>query len=227
MFKKRIINAINNQIKKIAGEVPATIKKDEGESLKSENKCKNTPMVKSSKLIGDITINYDLEIVGAVNGNITSEEKSNIIIKGTCKGSIKTKGGNVNLEGQMQSGDIIAGGDIQINGKFDGSRVTAKKKLYINGEFNGVLEGTDIEIGPSACGKGDLIYLESLSIAKGAKIDVNIHHIQQNACVSAIPQNISDKLTIKANTKINPKINKQLNTEMSHPDQFVPEMPEK
>ena len=109
-----------------------------------------------------------------MEGNISSEHKSNIIIKGTCSGNISTREGNVDIEGKMRKGDITAGGNIKITGSFNGGRVESKGTIYVNGEFSGRLEGKDIEIGPDAKGKGELFYKENISIAKGAGVEVNI-----------------------------------------------------
>ncbi len=144
-------------------------------SLEIVSKPKANAIVKGSKLTGDIIISYDLELDGEVEGNITSEQKSNIIIKGTCSGNISTSEGNVDIEGKMRKGDIYAGGDIKIAGSFNGGRVESKGTIYVNGEFSGRLEGKDIEIGPAAKGKGELFYKDNISIAKGARVEVNIN----------------------------------------------------
>ncbi|KPJ98170.1 MAG: hypothetical protein AMK71_11835 [Nitrospira bacterium SG8_35_4] len=141
-------------------------------------KQKNT-LVKGSKLTGDIIITYDLELYGDVEGNITSEQKSNIVIKGNCKGNIMTKEGNVDIDGQKSKGDIIAGGDIRITGKFSGGKAEAQGKIYVDGEFSGTMQGKEIEIGPGARGKGELFYKETISIARGAKVDVTINQITE------------------------------------------------
>jgi cytoskeletal protein CcmA (bactofilin family) len=130
-------------------------------------------------LSGDIIISYDLELDGEVEGNISSEHKSNIIIKGTCSGNISTREGNVDIEGKMRKGDIIAGGNIKITGSFNGGRVESKGTIYVNGEFSGRLEGKDIEIGPAAKGKGELFYKDNISIAKGAGVEVNINRYKE------------------------------------------------
>jgi cytoskeletal protein CcmA (bactofilin family) len=130
-------------------------------------------------LTGDILISCDLELSGEVEGNITSEQDSNIIIKGICKGNIKTKEGDVIIEGELKNGDIIAGGDVKIIGKFNGRKIRAKGKIYIDGEFNGELEGGEIELGSNARGKGGLFYKEYLSISRGAKIEGQISQIQE------------------------------------------------
>ena len=198
MFKKRELSKENLKI----GEVK--MGEEKGEDLKMDNYEKNTlepvkeqkpnVIVKGSKLLGDINVTYDLELGGEVEGNITSEERSNIVIKGNCKGSITTKGGNVIIEGKMSKGDIIAGGDIKISGKFNGGRVEAKGKIYLDGEFSGKLESNAIEIGPDAHGKGEIFYKEFISIAKGAKIEGNINQLPSDQKdIKKIPQKINDK----------------------------------
>jgi len=141
-------------------------------------KQKNT-LVKGSKLTGDIIITYDLELHGDVEGNITSEQKSNIVIKGSCKGNIRTKEGSVDIEGEKSKGDIVAGGDIRITGKFSGGKAEAQGKIYVNGEFSGTLQGKEIEIGSGARGKGELLYQETISIARGANVEVMISQINE------------------------------------------------
>ncbi len=47
----------------------------------------------------------------------------------------------------------------------------------MNGEFNGKLEGNEIEIGTDTHGKGELLYREYISIAKGADIECKISRI--------------------------------------------------
>ncbi len=140
---------------------------------------KQNTLLKGSRLIGDINVSYDLELSGEVEGNINSEQNANIVIQGICKGSIKTKEGNVSIEGELSNGDIIAGGDVKITGKFNGGKVKAEGKLYINGEFNGQLESNEIEVGSEAKGKGALFYKEYISISKGAKVEVQISRIQE------------------------------------------------
>lgn len=127
-------------------------------------------ILKGSRLKGDINITCDLELSGDVEGNITSENNATIVIRGTCKGNIKTKEGSVHIEGEMQSGNITAGSNVTISGKFNGGEIKAKGKICINGEFNGKLEGNEIEIGANARGKGELYYEEFISISKGAKV---------------------------------------------------------
>ncbi len=131
-------------------------------------------ILRGSKLSGNINVTCDLELSGDVEGNITSEQDSSIVIKGSCKGNIETKGGSVVIDGQLSEGNIIAGRDVTISGKFDGGEIRAKGRVYINGEFNGKLEGNEVELGPKAHGKGEISYMENISIAKGAKIEVQI-----------------------------------------------------
>jgi cytoskeletal protein CcmA (bactofilin family) len=144
-----------------------------------EERQKVNTILKGSKLIGDITISCDLELSGEVEGNITSEQNSNIVIKGVCKGNIKTGEGNVTIEGELSNGDIITDSDVKITGKFNGGKIKAKGKIYIDGEFKGELESGEIELGPNAQGKGELFYKEYISISKGAKVDVRISQVQE------------------------------------------------
>jgi cytoskeletal protein CcmA (bactofilin family) len=131
-------------------------------------------ILKGSKLLGDINVTCDLELSGDVEGNITSIQGSNILIKGVCKGNIETKEGSVDIEGELSSGNITAGKDVKITGKFNGGEVQAAGKIFIDGEFNGKLEGKEIEIGPNSVGKGEIFYKEYISISKGAKLEVQI-----------------------------------------------------
>ena len=193
MFKKRETNIENFEMKEEKKETPEM--KNYGQNIAEPVKKEKTVIVRGSRLKGDINISYDLELSGEVEGNITSEEKSNIVIKGNCKGNIKTKSGNVNIEGQMSSGDVFAGGDIKITGKFNGGKLEAKGKIFVDGEFSGKLESNEIEIGPDARGKGEIFYKEYISIAKGAKIEANISHTpggQQNNTMK-LPQKMNDK----------------------------------
>jgi len=132
-------------------------------------------ILKGSRLVGDINVTCDLELSGDIEGNITSEKDSKIVIKGTCKGNIHTKEGDVNIEGELIQGNIVAGSSVTIWGKFNGGEVTAKDKISVNGEFNGKLEAREIEIGPGAKGKGEIFYKEYISIARGASVECQIH----------------------------------------------------
>ena len=148
-----------------------------GAAARSSNVNK---ILKGSKLIGDINITCDLELSGDVEGNITSMQDSNILIKGVCKGNIDTKGGSVEIEGELNGGNITAGKDVKISGKFNGGEVKAMGKIFVNGEFNGRLEGNDIEIGANSCGNGEIFYKEYISISKGAKVDVQISQTKES-----------------------------------------------
>jgi cytoskeletal protein CcmA (bactofilin family) len=136
-------------------------------------------ILKGSKLIGDINVTCDLELSGDVEGNITSLQKSNIIIRGICKGNIETKEGSVDIEGELRGGNITAGKDVKISGKFNGGEVKAGGKIFVDGEFNGKLEGNDIEIGANSSGKGIIFYKENISISRGAKVDVQISQTKE------------------------------------------------
>ena len=154
----------------------------ENSSQANESKPKmqnSNTILKGSKLLGDITIIQDLEVHGDVEGNITAVQKSNIFIRGNCKGNIETKEGSVEIEGEMSDGDIVAGGNVKLIGKFDGGKIEAKEKILINGEFHGKLESNEVEIGPKAQGKGEIFYREYISIQKGAKVEAQISKLQK------------------------------------------------
>ena len=211
MFKKHEANEINTQIDTQKEKAPeeTTIIRNKGTD--NYKPVKNI-LLKGSKLTGDIRLNHDMELHGEVEGNIVSEGESNIIIKGKCTGSIQTEGGNIDLEGQLCGGDIIAGGDITIIGKFDGGRVEANGKIFVNGEFKGVLESYDIEIGPNARGKGELYYRDSISIAKGAQVEMNIQHSQKK------------KNDTKKTFQKNVDKEQDTNTELNSTDRLIKEL---
>ena len=156
-------------------------------------------ILKGNKLMGDINVTCDLELSGDIEGNIISKTDSDILIKGICKGDIETKGGKVDIAGSILMGNINAGSDVRITGKFNGGKIVSEGKIYINGEFTGKLEGKEIEIGPNAKGNGDLIYRENISIARGAIIEGQICHAQQELVLlkSASTQNNIEKEDIK------------------------------
>ena len=147
-----------------------------GAAARSSNVNK---ILKGSKLIGDINITCDLELSGDVEGNITSMQDSNILIKGICKGNIETKEGSVVIEGELSGGNITAGKDVEISGKFNGGEIKAAGKIFIDGKFNGKLEGNDIEIGANSSGKGEIFYKEYISISRGAMVDVQISQTKE------------------------------------------------
>ncbi|MFC1837751.1 polymer-forming cytoskeletal protein [Thermodesulfobacteriota bacterium] len=153
-------------------------------------------ILKGSKLTGDINVTCDLEVSGDVDGNITSMQKSNILIKGVCKGNIETKEGSVDIEGELQGGNITAGKDVKISGAFNGGEVKAGGKIFVDGKFSGTLEGNDIEIGSNSSGKGEIFYKEYISISKGAKVDVHISQAKE-----ALKEVKSPPKTDKADTK--------------------------
>ena len=183
MFKKWASESEMEEVKtdNNGKDITNDINKKTGNEIRHETVSdeKVNTILKGSKLIGNINVSCDLELSGDVEGNITSEGNSRIVIKGTCKGNIKTKEGNVDIEGELNTGNITAGNDVRITGKFNGGEVTAKGRIYINGEFNGKLEGNEIEIGPNARGKGELFYRENISVSRGAKIEGQICRIQK------------------------------------------------
>ncbi len=145
------------------------------QTVTSMNKNRETnTILKGSRLIGDINISCNMELSGEIEGNITSINDSNIVIKGTCKGNIETKEGNVEIIGELQVGNITSGNNVIIAGKFNGGEIAAAGKIQLNGQFNGKIEGNEIEVGPNANGKGELHYREIISIAKGANIECQI-----------------------------------------------------
>ena len=158
-------------------------------------------ILKGSKLTGNINVTCDLELSGDVEGNITSEQNSSIVIKGTCKGNIVTKEGNVHIDGDMKSGNIKAGGYVKITGNFNGGEVKAKGRIYLNGEFGGKLEGNEIEIGSNARGKGELHYREYITLAKGAKVDVQINQVPQEFKLIKNPPETKAKNTVSSKKK--------------------------
>ena len=101
------------------------------------------------------------------------------MIKGICKGNIETKEGSVDIEGELNSGNIMSGKDVKITGKFNGGEVHAVGKIFIDGEFNGKLEGNDIEIGANSNGKGEIFYKEYIAISRGARVDVQISQTKE------------------------------------------------
>ena len=136
-------------------------------------------IISGSRVTGNMIITQDLEVTGDYEGDITSNENSNIFIKGNCNGNIRTKGGSVEIEGGMNGGDIVAGGYVKVTGKFHGGKIQAATKIHINGEFSGTLESAGIEVGANATGHGELVYREYLSIEKGAKFEGRIVLIKQ------------------------------------------------
>jgi cytoskeletal protein CcmA (bactofilin family) len=188
MFKKWNSDSENAVVN---GNGDKTVQRDNSAGVATQERTRNiTPdikpaavhrmntILKGSKLTGDINITSDLELSGDVEGSIRSLQDSNIVLKGNCKGNIETKEGSVNIEGSLEGGDITAGKEVRVTGKFNGGEIKAKNKIYIDGEFNGRLEANEIEIGANAFGKGELHYKDFISIAKGAKVNVQIGQLQ-------------------------------------------------
>ena len=178
------------------------ISKDFSDKTESERTSdgKINTILKGSKVTGDINISCDLELSGEIEGNIASKQNSNIVIKGVCKGNVETGEGNVDVEGELESGNITAGRNVSILGKFNGGEIKANGKIYINGEFNGKLECNEVEIGPNAQGKGELFYKNHISISRGAKIEAQITQIPKAPVVeNASPGNnvVDIKLPVK------------------------------
>lgn len=136
-------------------------------------------LVQGSRLIGNVTVSSDLEISGEVQGNITAKESASICVKGTCKGSIETQQGDVILEGSLSEGNIKSGGDVTILGCFRGESVHAEGKASINGDFHGVLHAREVEIGPQAKIRGEIHYMDSFSVEKGAAIGCQLIHLNE------------------------------------------------
>ena len=169
----------HNRLKgNMPGDVPA---RPSGTAARSLNVNK---ILKGSKLTGDINVTCDLEVSGDVDGNITSMQESNILIKGVCKGNIETKEGSVDIEGELQGGNITAGKDVKISGNFNGGEIKAAGKIFVDGKFSGKLEGNEIEIGANSSGKGEIFYKEYISISRGARVDVQVSQTKDvTSCV--------------------------------------------
>jgi cytoskeletal protein CcmA (bactofilin family) len=132
---------------------------------------------KGNKVTGNMVVSQDLQMNGDLEGNITAENNASIFIKGICKGNIDAKGGSVEIEGEMSGGNITAGGYVNVTGKFLGGKIKAKDKIHINGEFTGNLESNEVELGPAAQGKGEILYKETLCIQKGAKMEGKVTRV--------------------------------------------------
>ena len=187
MFKKKAGDGENPQTD--STETPQREENREQTSGKRTGKPmdqgKTNTILKGSKVTGDINVTCDLELSGEVVGNITSKDNSNISILGTCRGNIE--GGNVNIQGELQGGNINAGNDVRISGKFSGGEILARGRIHVNGEFSGKLEANEIEIGANARGEGELFYKDSISIAKGARIEARISQTQQEPVLAKDP----------------------------------------
>ncbi|MEN8264649.1 MAG: polymer-forming cytoskeletal protein [Nitrospirota bacterium] len=169
------------------------------------NKRKINSILKGSKVTGDITVSCDLVLSGDVVGNITAREDSNIVIKGSCKGNIETRKGDIDIRGELRSGNITTEGNVSISGKFTGGEVKAGGKIYVNCEFTGRLEGNEIEVGAHAHIKGELFYKEFITISRGAKVEVHLCRMEQESKgENKIPENriINMKPTVKELTGV-------------------------
>ncbi len=133
---------------------------------------------KGSKITGNMVVSQDLQMNGDLEGNITADNKASIFIKGTCKGNIDAKGGSVEIEGEMSGGNISAGGYVKVTGKFLGGKIQAKDKILINGAFTGSLESNEVELGPEARGKGEILFKEAICIQRGAKMDGKVTRVE-------------------------------------------------
>lgn len=169
MFKKR---AHTDQGEDVHPEPKA----DTGEKTFAEPSragTKNT-ILKGNRLIGDISVSCDLEMSGEIEGNITSEQNSSIVIKGLCRGNIFTKEGSIDIYGELLGGNLTAGSNITITGKFRGGEAKARGRIRVDGDFEGKLEAGEIEIGSHARGTGEIFYKDTIAIAKGAVIEGQI-----------------------------------------------------
>ena len=144
----------------------------EQEEKKTGNQPSNR-VLRGSKICGDIRVSCDLDVSGDVDGNISSDTDANVNIQGLCKGNIKT-GGNVVISGSLCNGDILSSGTVTIIGKFQGGTIRANNKIHIDGEFQGKLESKEVVIGAKAQGKGEIVYEEHFSVARGAKLEGQI-----------------------------------------------------
>lgn len=169
------------------------------------NKRKVNSILKGSKVTGDITVSCDLVLSGDVVGNITAREDSNIVIKGSCKGNIETRKGDIDIRGELRSGNITTEGNVSISGKFTGGEVKAGGKIYVNCEFTGRLEGNEIEVGALAHIKGELFYKEFITISRGAKVEVHLCRMEkENKVENKTPENriVNMKPTVKELTGV-------------------------
>jgi cytoskeletal protein CcmA (bactofilin family) len=173
-------------------EPPKDISKHTGHMNADENTNQRNVnnILKGSKVTGDISVSCDLVLSGDVEGNITAREDSNIVIKGFCKGNVETRRGDVDIRGELQSGNITTEGNVSISGKFTGGEVKAGGKIYVNCEFTGRLEGNEIELGAHAHIRGELFYKEFITIARGAKVEVHLYRmVEESKGENKTPEN--------------------------------------
>jgi len=179
MLKKWVSDKVNTD--SLEKDPPRDTGKTKGDmtSDKGTGERKVNNILKGSKVTGDINVTCDLVLSGDVVGNITARDNSSIVIKGSCKGNIESGRGDVDIRGELRSGNITTDGNVSISGKFTGGEVKAGGKIFVNCEFNGRLEGTEIEIGANAHVKGELFYKEYISVSRGAKVEVHLCRIQE------------------------------------------------
>jgi cytoskeletal protein CcmA (bactofilin family) len=181
MLKKWVSDKVNTDSPekdppKDAGKTKGDLTLDKGADDRKVNN-----ILKGSKVTGDINVTCDLVLSGDVVGNITARDNSSIVIKGSCKGNIESGRGDVEVRGELRSGNITTGGNVSISGKFTGGEVKAGGKIFVNCEFTGRLEGTEIEIGANAHVKGELFYREYISVSRGAKVEVHLCRMQEES----------------------------------------------
>jgi len=116
-------------------------------------------LMEGSKVTGDLWVSSNLELGGEVTGNITSQAHSTILLRGICR-----------------EGDISAGGDIEITGVFEGGEITSQGRCLINGECYGKVEAFEVELGSQAKVSGEIIYHSSIQISEGAQIEAKISY---------------------------------------------------
>lgn len=152
MFKKKEFEQTITQIGNSYQEAAPSVTAEVGNTTEETNY-----IVEGSRMTGDLWVSCDLDLGGEVSGNIVSQANSNIILRGICRG-----------------GDVSAGGDIEITGKFEGGEIRSQGKCSINGECKGKVEAFEIELGPQARVTGELIYHSSLQISEGAQVEAKI-----------------------------------------------------
>ena len=171
MFQKR-------EVKPMSGEViDQQPQRQDYIDTVNMNDTKRRPtntVLRGSKITGDIKVSCDMDVSGEIQGNITSEGEANIHIQGTCNGSVETKKGNIIISGQLNNGNIVSGGNVTITGTFKGGEVCAQEKLYVDGTFEGKIVANEVEVGPQTQGKGEIVYGEFISIARGARIEAKV-----------------------------------------------------
>ena len=183
MFEKWVSEKNNVNTNSVEKNPKKDIGKSTGKTMsdKKTGDRKVNNILKGSKVTGDINVTCDLVLSGDVKGNIIAREDANIVIKGFCKGNIETRRGDVDIRGELQSGNITTEGNVSISGKFTGGEVKAGGKIYVNCEFTGRLEGNDVEIGANAHIKGELFYKEFITISRGAKVEVHLCRMQEES----------------------------------------------